>query len=114
MTNDKERDRLYLLKIKEYCIRIDEAKNRFGNSFEAFESDADYRDVVCMNIFQIGELANQLSDELKEETSDIPWHQMYGIRNILAHAYIKIENKVIWETIENDIPTLEKKICEMI
>lgn len=88
-------------------------KDRFGDSYDAFVSDADYRDVVCMNIFQIGELANQISDETRERSDDIPWGKMYGIRNILAHAYIKIDDKVIWDTVVNDIPSLKQRLEEI-
>ena len=106
----EERDREYIIMMVEYCERIEAATVRFGNSYESFEKDNDYQDVINMNIFQIGELSNQLSDELKESMPDIPWHQLYGIRNILAHAYISIENKVIWDTVQNDIPKLKEKL----
>ena len=49
-------------------------------------------------------------DEVKEKHGDIPWHQMYGIRNILAHAYIIVDRKIIWDTVVNDIPRLRKAI----
>jgi len=108
------RDKALLKKMAEYCQRIEAARNRFGNSFESFSSDADYKDVVCMNIFQIGELSNQISDSLKETLSSIPWSQMYGIRNILAHAYIKLDDKIVWDTVVNDIPKLGNKLQEIL
>ena len=109
-----ERDRGLLMRISEHCSRIEDAKSRFGNTVESYIADADYRDVVCMNIFQIGELSNQLSDDFREEFSDISWHQMYGIRNILAHAYIKIDNETVWRTVQNDIPGLKSRIDEVL
>ena len=112
--NENERNELYILKIQEYCQRIEDAVNRFGDSFETFSDDADYRDAICMNIFQIGELANQLSEEFKEKHNDLPWDQMYGIRNRLAHAYIKIDDAVVWATVKNDIPKLKSKLGEMV
>ena len=108
------RDKGYLLRIKEYCERIENAKARFGSSFEAFRNDPDFKDVVCMNLFQIGELANQVSDEVKCVIEDIPWTQMYGIRNILAHAYIKVDDKIVWETVERDIPKLKECLLRIV
>lgn len=110
----KEKDRSYLLRMLEYCERIEKARKRFGESFEHFENDPDYRDVVCMNIFQIGELANQISEETRSALEDIPWRQMYAIRNILAHAYIKIDDEIVWDTVMNDIPKLENRLREII
>ena len=110
----EDRDKSYLQRMLEYCERIEEAKQRFGTTFEQYIEDADYRDVVCMNIFQIGELANQISDETQNKLKDIPWAQMYAIRNILAHAYIKIDDKIVWDTIENDIPKLKERLKEIV
>ena len=53
MKTDGNRDREYLLRIVEHCQRIENACERFGKSYEAFSKDADYQDVVCMNIFQM-------------------------------------------------------------
>ena len=110
----EERDHAYLRRIYEYCARIDAAKQRFGDTFENYSGDADYRDVVCMNIFQIGELANQLSDETREKLNDIPWTQMYAIRNIFAHAYIKVDDRIVWDTVINDIPALQKRLDDIL
>ena len=109
-----DRNTLYIQRILEYCERIEAAVSRFGDSYDAFVSDADYRDAVCMNIFQIGELANQLSDDFKEKHDDVPWDQMYGIRNRLAHAYIKIDDSIVWDTVKNDIPILKEKLNEFV
>ena len=108
-----DRDREYLIRMIEYCDRIGSACERFGKTFESFIADPDYRDVINMNLFQIGELANQVSDELREEHPEVPWNQMYGIRNILAHAYIKIDDKIVWETVEKDIPILRENISNI-
>lgn len=109
----EEREKTYIQRMIEYCDRIIAAKERFGETYEHFLNDADYRDVVCMNLFQIGELANQISDEIRENFQDIPWNKMYGIRNILAHAYIKIDYKIIWETVINDLSELREKLMEI-
>ena len=108
------RDKNNLVRIVEHCTRIEEACQRFGNSFQTFEKDPDFRDVICMNIFQIGEIANQISEETRLLINDVPWDQMYGIRNILAHAYIKLDNSIVWQTVENDIPKLKSRLQEIV
>ena len=72
--------------------------------------DPDYRDAVKMNLFRIGETVNSISDECKEHLKDIPWHQIYGMRNIIGHGYVKVDDEIIWKTVENDIPVLEQII----
>ncbi len=47
-----------------------------------------------MNVFQIGEASNRLSDECKENMSLIPWYEIYGTRNVIAHGYVKVKNEI--------------------
>jgi len=109
-----ERDKGLLLRIMEHCDRIRDAQKRFGNSLDSFANDQDYRDVINMNIFQIGELSNHLSEETKEKLHQIPWHRVYGIRNIMAHAYITLDSKTIWDTVVEDIPELKRLISRVL
>lgn len=48
-----------------------------------------------------------LSDEYKLQTCDkIPWHQIQGLRNVVAHEYGSIDSESLWETVTEDIPSL--------
>ena len=109
-----ERDKEYLFRIIEHCERIEDVICRFGDSYKDFSKDQVYQDAVNMNIFQIGELANHLSEDLCENMQSVPWEEIIGIRNIIAHGYIGIDNKIIWETAKNDIPFLKTKIKEYL
>ena len=75
-----------------------------------FEKDNTYQDAINMNIFQIGEIANHLSEEVKESMLGIPWPQIIGIRNIIAHGYVSVDTRIIWDTLRTDIPSLKDKI----
>ena len=60
-----------------------------------------------MCILQIGELANGLSEEFREETKgEMPWGMIRGMRNWIAHAYAEMDEFIVWETATNDIPRL--------
>ena len=105
-----DRDKDNLAAILDYCDRIRSIVDRFGNSFETYNTDADYRDAVLMNVFQIGEASNRLSDECKEIMNAVPWHEIYGTRNVIAHGYVKVKNEIIWEIVEKDVPLLKQEI----
>ena len=49
MKRFSDRDMDNLAAILDYCDRIDSIVERFGNSFELFNADDDYRDAVLMN-----------------------------------------------------------------
>jgi len=62
----------------------------------------------------IGEAAGKISRDFKQAHSEIPWREMIGQRNILAHEYGRIEQQRIWSTVTTDIPELIKMIEPLI
>lgn len=82
-----ERDRSILKHIVSYCEDIEETVSRFGNSFDAFAGDKAYRNAYAMCIRQIGELGGHLSPEFRASHMQMPWNEIRGMRNVMAHAY---------------------------
>ena len=66
-----------------------------------------------MCILQIGELGGHLSPEFRAAHREMPWEEIRGMRNVMAHAYGSISVQTTWETIEQDIPLL-KKFCDRV
>ena len=62
----------------------------------------------------IGEAANQVSGELREKATDIPWIIIIGMRNRLIHAYFDINLSVVWSTSTDDIPLLITELKKLI
>lgn len=103
----KKKDYRILEHILDYCEDISSSISRFGSDFSDFEDDIHYRHAVSMCVLQIGELANNLSDEYRDETKTlIPWKEIRGMRNILAHNYGESDTNTLWNTIIYDIPTV--------
>ena len=101
-----------LLHMRTYCEDIAKFIDRFSDDFQIFTADRAYFNAVSMCILQIGELANGLSDEFREETkSEMPWGMIRGMRNWLAHSYAETDEKILWETARNDIPKV-RAFCE--
>ena len=63
-----------LAHIHDYCLEIRKPIERYGKSFETFDSDPDYQRSVSFCILQIGELSGKLSAEYRlETTKQIQW-----------------------------------------
>jgi len=67
-------------------------------------------DAVMMNFIIIGEMAGKLSDEFKDNDSEIDWHKIYSFRNIIVHDYFGIDEIVVWQIIQTKIPLLKKRL----
>ena len=61
---------------------------------------------VIRAIEVVGEAANKVTNETKENALDIPWIAIVGMRNRLIHGYFDIDADVVWKTITQEIPTL--------
>ena len=93
--------------ILNYCTDISAVIERFGRDYQTFVVDKDYHDVVAFRILQIGELAGNLSEELRSETAaDMNWQQIKAMRNIVAHHYGSIQLEIVWNTVKSDVPEL--------
>lgn len=105
------RDFSVLKHMLRYCNEIQNTLDRFGRDIGIFKKDNDYKDSLSMKIFQIGELANHLSDEYLEQTkNEINWNAIRGMRNRFAHGYGKMDINKIYYTAIEDIPVVEEFI----
>ena len=58
----------------------------------------------------IGEAVYMLTKEFRANHPEVEWDVIEGMRHVLVHGYYKIRPKQLWNTIENDIPTLRPYI----
>lgn len=63
-------------------------------------------DATARNLELLGEAASRIPAEIRESASEIPWRQIIATRNRLIHAYLGIDNDILWNIIEQDIPLL--------
>lgn len=97
--------------ILSYCNEIQTTILRFGDNLDIFINDIDYRKSVSLSILQIGELAGRLSDEYRQSTTEMPWREIRGLRNIVAHSYGEVDFEMIFSIAHEDIDHL-KSFCE--
>jgi uncharacterized protein with HEPN domain len=77
-----------------------------GVSFEEFLKDSKTIDAVTRNFEIIGEAANRLPEEFKENHPSIDWHRIRGFRNRIVHDYMGIDFGIVWEVKNNYLPLL--------
>ncbi|MBW4514807.1 MAG: DUF86 domain-containing protein [Timaviella obliquedivisa GSE-PSE-MK23-08B] len=77
-----------------------------GLDYASLESDRRTQAAVFYEILVIGKAANRLSDKFRVEHSTVPWKDIIGMQNILAHQYDKVDAEVVWDVIRQDVPEL--------
>ena len=81
-----------------------------GMDYEEFVSDEKTADAVLRNFEVIGEATKNVPDEIYREYDDVPWSEMAGMRDKRIHGYATIELRIVWMTVEEEIPTLIPQI----
>ena len=85
-----------------------------GMDYEVFKDDDKAVRAVEMNFIIIGEAANQIPEEVEEKYTGIPWNLMRAMRNRIVHGYFKVDEKLMWDTIQNDLPPLIPELEKML
>jgi uncharacterized protein with HEPN domain len=107
------------LALDDYLGHIEEAATLANDyvrnmSKDTFLADKKTQQAVIYNILIIGEAATQLINEYPEFVAahpDIPWREMRGIRNRMAHGYFELNLDIIWETVTTYLDKLSHQIA---
>lgn len=101
-----ERDKKGIKNIIKHIIQISDYTSHI-QTLDEFSNNSLVVDAVIFNLLQIGEIVrNKVSIQIKENNSNIPWGQIYGLRNRLIHDYDNIIMDTVYETIVEDLPNL--------
>lgn len=71
------------------------------------------QDAVIRNIEIIGEASRNIERHHPHFTSkypEVPWSDLYWMRNRVAHGYFSVDMELVWKTLEKDIPELQSQI----
>lgn len=80
-----------------------------GMDKDGFLIDTRTQQAVILNIIVIGEVATKLLKDyggFLDQHTDLPWRNMKGMRNRIAHGYFDIDLDVVWETVQTALPQL--------
>lgn len=62
----------------------------------------------------IGEAAGRVSRETQDTYHEIPWPEIIGMRNRLIHGYDSFDLRILWDTVELDLPPLISLLKKII
>jgi uncharacterized protein with HEPN domain len=93
---------LYLEDMLTSMKRVQEYIN--GLTFQKFKWDYKTVDAVIRNFEVIGEASKNVTSEIKEKYPQIPWEEMYRLRNRITHEYFGIDYEILWDIATNYLP----------
>lgn len=110
----KEKGRAYQMYLDDIITAMDHIfEYTQGYDFVSFKRDYKTVDAVIRNFEIIGEAAKNVPAEIREQYSDVPWNEMYSLRNRISHAYFGIDYEIIWDIIVNYLPFNKEQIVKI-
>jgi uncharacterized protein with HEPN domain len=85
-----------------------------GMTYEQFAADEKtaFAVVRCLEI--IGEAARKIPEAVRTRYPQVAWREMTGMRDVLIHDYFGVNLRVVWNTVQNDLPPLKPQIEQII
>jgi len=90
----------------------------------AFFKDRSYADYLADEMLRaaverqfeiIGEALNQLSQAAPELAARVTHlRRAIGMRNVLIHAYRRVDNDAVWQTAQNHLPLLRTEVAALL
>jgi uncharacterized protein with HEPN domain len=71
-------------------------------------------DAVLYEFIVIGEAVKHLSAHTRAQAPEVPWQDVAGLRDLIAHEYFHIEMQRVLEIVEHNLPALEQAITRLL
>ncbi len=83
-----------------------------GLTRDMFDQDDRTIDAVIRNLQIIGEAAKMIPESVRANYPNVEWKKIAGLRDILAHQYFEVDLDIIWDILQNKLPTLAQELGE--
>ncbi|MBI4431520.1 MAG: DUF86 domain-containing protein [Candidatus Omnitrophica bacterium] len=92
-------------KINSYTTKLDLA---------GFGRDSKTIDAVVRNLEIIGEAVKNLPADFRSKHPRVNWKKIAGLRDILVHEYFGIDNDIVWDIVQNELPVLLNQVKRIL
>ncbi len=101
-------------RLRDILDAIDRIEKHSVDDKETFFEDDKTQDAILYNLIIIGEAANKVTEDFREEFSTIPWSSIIGTRNIIAHGYDHVKLEIVWKILQEDLQVLKVEISNAL
>ena len=88
----------------------DKLAARLDITYDQWVGDEDLRLITERLVEIIGEAARAMTDEGRAAHTEVDWAGFIGLRNVLVHAYHRIQPELLWQAASVDVPALAQAL----
>lgn len=85
-----------------------------GKTKDDLKNDKMLAFAVTRAIEVIGEAANYVPANFRDEHPQILWRQIIGARNRLIHGYFAVDLDILWQVVTQNLPELIKELEQLV
>ena len=100
------RSDIALLRFMDECLNLLSEYAEVGE--EEFLRSTHDQDAIVRRMEILADAAGQLSSELQERYPHVPWRAIASFRNVVAHGYMGVAMRRVWEYLMADVPVLRE------
>jgi len=68
---------------------------------------------VRVRLIEIGEAVKDIDPELLAAEPNLPWGDVFGMRDHLAHRYFDTDHALVTATVQDDLPSLVAAVTRL-
>jgi len=85
-----------------------------NTTWSDFTLDNQLQDSVIRRLEVIGEAARRVSENTRKQHPHLSWREMINMRNLMIHKYDVVDVQIVWETLQQNVPTLIEKLQKIL
>jgi uncharacterized protein with HEPN domain len=89
-------------------------RNTEGKTKTDITDDEVLQRAIIRSLEIIGEASKKIDEDFKFHYSSIEWKKMAGTRDKLIHDYFGVDYDIVWNIIEEKLPSLQKEIINIL
>jgi len=82
--------------------------------YDAFQYNEEKVLAAIRVIEVIGEAAKNIPPSIRDRYSEVPWNGLARMRDKLIHVYFGVDIEVVWQTLRDDLPPLQKSMKKIM
>jgi uncharacterized protein with HEPN domain len=101
-------------RLEDILEAIAQIETERANGKSAFDSSPLVQVWMVHHLMIIGEAVRAIDPAVRAKYPSVPWRQIAGMRDILIHDYFRINQEIVWETVEKHVPALKTEVEQIL